>query len=61
MGFSRQKYWSGVPLPSPNMSNSGLQSLVIIKDYSKSLDKGQIAQQKMGKGINKQVIEEENF
>ena len=43
------------------MSNSGLQSLVIIKDYSKSSDKGQIAQQKLGKGINKQVIEEENF
>lgn len=43
------------------MSNSGLQSLVIIKDYSRSLDKGQTAQQKMGKGINKQVTEEENF
>ena len=25
MGFSRQKYWSGVPLPSPEASTSGHQ------------------------------------
>ena len=24
MGFSRQEYWSGVPLPSPNISVSGV-------------------------------------
>ena len=23
MGFSRQKYWSGVPLPSPDIDTSG--------------------------------------
>ena len=27
MGFSRQKYWSGMPLPSPARHNSGLQKL----------------------------------
>ena len=26
MGFSRQEYWSGVPLPSPTEEPSGLQS-----------------------------------
>ena len=24
MGFSRQEYWSGVPLPSPELSYDGL-------------------------------------
>ena len=27
MGFSRQEYWSGVPLPSPVVSYTSLQSL----------------------------------
>ena len=27
MGFSRQKYWSGVPLPFPGSNCSGLQTL----------------------------------
>ena len=28
MGFSRQEYWSGVPLPSPNFIVKGLVSLL---------------------------------
>ena len=28
MGFSRQEYWSGVPLPSPNSSHTRTQILV---------------------------------
>ena len=33
MGFSRQEYWSGVPLPSPmDMSLSKLQELVMDRD-----------------------------
>ena len=27
MGFSRQEYWSGVPLPSPNLT------LIVLKTY----------------------------
>ena len=27
MGFSRQEYWSGVPLPSPTMWETRVQSL----------------------------------
>ena len=31
MGFSRQKYWSGVPLPSlPNIPNKRLNSQVVL-------------------------------
>ena len=26
MGFSRQEYWSGVPLPSPNEGGVGVES-----------------------------------
>ena len=29
MGFSRQEFWSGVPLPSPNMLSNTLSRLVI--------------------------------
>ena len=29
MGFSRQEYWSGVPLPSPDMSNGGDQKVAL--------------------------------
>ena len=28
MGFSRQKYWSGVPLPSPNFIDLGIGNLL---------------------------------
>ena len=31
MGFSRQEYWSGVPLPSPIPKSSGSQILVSIR------------------------------
>ena len=29
MGFSRQEYWSGVPLPSPVLGDSGMDILFI--------------------------------
>ena len=29
MGFSRQEYWSGVPLPSPNILHSNSNTLVL--------------------------------
>ena len=33
MGFSRQEYWSGVPLPSPNGGRKyGLSSAEVIND-----------------------------
>ena len=25
MGFSRQEYWSGLPLPSPDLSDPGME------------------------------------
>ena len=28
MGFSRQEYWSGVPLPSPNITLEGINSRI---------------------------------
>ena len=28
MGFSRQEYWSGVPLPSPHLAATGCQIIV---------------------------------
>ena len=37
MGFSRQEYWSGVPLPSPNPSLRSLNSM--INYYNHSLGK----------------------
>ena len=33
MGFSRQEYWSGVPLPSPNIDPSHLVNIQM--EYSK--------------------------
>ena len=32
MGFSRQEYWSGVPLPSPGLTLKGLQILPGLSD-----------------------------
>ena len=40
MGFSRQEYWSGVPLPSPTWHAEALKSLVVLhvfEDHSNSL------------------------
>ena len=34
MGFSRQEYWSGVPLPSPPLSNSKYNFISILKEIS---------------------------
>jgi len=31
MGFSRQEYWSGVPLPSPNTVRGGLKLVEVEK------------------------------
>ena len=34
MGFSRQKYWSGVPVPSPNLKKQSEWTRVVKKDLS---------------------------
>ena len=34
MGFSRQKYWSGVPLPSLNLKKQSEWTRVVKKDLS---------------------------
>ena len=34
MGFSRQEYWSGVPLPSPEQTSTQVQSCVIMTHRS---------------------------
>ena len=34
MGFSRQEYWSGVPLPSPNWVTTHSQTWILHYDYS---------------------------
>ena len=31
MGFSRQEYWSGVPLPSPDYEVTTQQNIVLLK------------------------------
>ena len=33
MGFSRQEYWSGVPLPSPNLRLQPFQYMVDFQSY----------------------------
>ena len=33
MGFSRQEYWSGVPLPSPSFIASGMQNTGLVKSF----------------------------
>ena len=32
MGFSRQGYWSGLPLPSPNVKYKTIKTIKILKD-----------------------------
>ena len=36
MGFSRQEYWSGVPLPSPNRNHSSYYWTVVVQ-YAKAV------------------------
>ena len=36
MGFSRQEYWSGMPLPSPNRNNSSYYWTVVVQ-YAKAV------------------------
>ena len=36
MGFSRQEYWSGVPLPSPKRSNRGVKNKIKKLKYDNS-------------------------
>ena len=33
MGFSRQEYWSGVPLPSPGKGGVGINVLVLMMTF----------------------------
>ena len=33
MGFSRQEYWSGLPLPSPTNTNKGMKSSVLLRGF----------------------------
>ena len=48
MGFSRQKYWSGLPFPSPgNVPNPG------IKPRSPELQADALASETIGRGIKK--------
>ena len=35
MGFSKQEYWSGVPLPSPNLSSRGLNHEINVSSGGK--------------------------
>ena len=41
MGFSRQEYWSGVPLPSPKRSNRGIKNKIkkLKNDDSKNISR----------------------
>ena len=39
MGFSRQEYWSGVPLPSPTKHLRNAQIVTIMKDGDQKMDK----------------------
>ena len=36
MGFSRQQYWSGVPLPSPTKSHAACQVASVVSDSVRS-------------------------
>ena len=54
MGFSRQEYWSGVPLPSPN-NNTGLNKIVFHKYWkekgSRNGGRGERMQQQNNKHL----------